>query len=308
MTTVQDAKGYRSGFVTIVGRPNVGKSTLLNAILGERIAITTAKPQTTRQRILGVHHFDDGQIVYLDTPGIHRAKGGLNKYMMETAMGTIADADLIYFMIEAGPKFINRSDLGEGNRKIMQTIARSGKPAFLIINKVDLVEKSDLLPYIDRIKGEIEFAEIFPISAKKKDGIQYLVNATLARIPEGPPYYPGDMITDRTMRFLASEIVREKTMILLQEELPYSTGVSIEQFKELGDGNRYHIEAVIYVERNSQKGIVIGKGASMLKNIGKKARVDLERFLDKPVGLKLFIKVKKDWTENPRSLKELGYE
>ena len=308
MTTVQDAKGYRSGFVTIVGRPNVGKSTLLNAILGERIAITTAKPQTTRQRILGVHHFDDGQIVYLDTPGIHRAKGGLNKYMMETAMGTIADADLIYFMIEAGPKFINRSDLGEGNRKIMQTIARSGKPAFLIINKVDLVEKSDLLPYIDRIKGEIEFAEIFPISAKKKDGIQYLVNATLARIPEGPPYYPGDMITDRTMRVLASEIVREKTMILLQEELPYSTGVSIEQFKELGDGNRYHIEAVIYVERNSQKGIVIGKGASMLKNIGKKARVDLERFLDKPVGLKLFIKVKKDWTENPRSLKELGYE
>ncbi len=302
-----EQKKYKSGFISIVGRPNVGKSTLLNAIMGERLAITTAKPQTTRNRILGVHHFDDGQIVYVDTPGIHKAKGGLNKYMLDMAIGSIGDADLVYFMVEAGPKFINRPDLGDGNRYISDMIEKAQTPAFLLINKTDLVKGAELLPFIDRIRNTMNFTDIFPISAKKKHGLKQLVNASIDQMPEGPPYYPGDMITDRTLRFIVSEIIREKTMLLLTQELPYSTAVKIIRFKEVRE-DRYHIEANIYVERDSQKGIVIGKGGSMLTKIGAMARKDIEKNLQRKIGLKLFVRVKKDWSQNERSLKELGYE
>jgi GTP-binding protein Era len=299
---------YRSGFVTIIGRPNVGKSTLLNAILGERIAITTPKPQTTRNRILGVHHLESGQIVYLDTPGVHKAKAGLNKYMLDTAMSTLSEADLVYMMVEVGPGFTDRPDLGEGNRMIVDAIAELKKPAFLIINKVDLIERAKLLPFIDRVKGLYDFTEIVPISARDGEGVDLLVRLTEKYMPEGPEYYPGDMITDRTLRFIASEIIREKAMMLLREELPYSLGVEIETFKELEGGSRFHIDASLVVERESQKGIVIGKGGQSIKQIGQQARVEMEQFFDLPVGLKLFVKVRKNWTIDEKMLKELGYE
>lgn len=299
---------YRSGFVAIIGRPNVGKSTLLNAILGERIAITTPKPQTTRNRILGVRHLERGQIVYLDTPGVHKAKGGLNKYMLDTAMATLAEADLVYLMVEAGPGFVDRPDLGEGNRLILEAIASQNKPAFLVINKVDLVEKGKLLSFIDRVRELHPFKEIIPVSALLSDGVELLVAATEPHIPEGPPYYPGDTITDRTLRFIAAEIIREKALLSLRDEVPYSVGVEIETFKELEGGNRFHIDAALIVERESQKGIVIGKGGQTLKGIGTAARVDMERFFENPVGLKLFVKVRKNWTSDERALRDLGYE
>lgn len=304
----QDNKGFRSGFVAIIGRPNVGKSTLLNSIIGEKIAITTHKPQTTRNRILGVHHYEEGQIVYLDTPGIHKAKAGLNKYMLETAISSIADADVVYFMIEVGPKFLNKKDLGEGNKLILKTIGKYQKPCFLIINKVDLVDRKDLLPFVEKIKDAHEFEDIFMISALKNDGVNQLVTQTMNLIPEGPPYYPGDMITDRTMRFLAAEMIREKTLLMLKEEVPYSIGINITRFMEMDEGERYHIEANIYVERNSQKGIVIGKKGQTLKTIGERSRLDMEKYFEVPVGLKLYVKLKKDWTLNPRALSEFGYE
>jgi len=308
MTDNQDTQTYRSGFVAIVGRPNVGKSTLLNSIIGEKIAITTHKPQTTRNRILGVHHFEDGQIVYLDTPGIHKAKAGLNKYMLETAIRSIGDADIVYFMVEVGPKFIDRKDLGEGNKHILKTIREYKKPCFLIINKVDLVDRQELLPFIERMKDAHDFDDILLISARKNDGVKELISTTMPFIPEGPPYYPGDMITDRTMRFLAAEMIREKTLLNLRDEVPYSIGVSIERFLEMDKGKRFHIEANIYVERNSQKGIVIGHRGQTLKQIGEKARIEMEKYFEQPVGLKLFVKLKKDWTLNSRALSEFGYE
>ena len=308
MSNDKAARHYRSGFVSIIGRPNVGKSTLLNRVLGERIAITTHKPQTTRNRILGVKHFEGGQIVYLDTPGVHRAKAGLNRYMLETALGAIGDADLVYLMLEASPNFMDKPDLGEGNRLIIDRIDKAGKPVFLVINKVDLVKKEKLLPFVDRVSGFHTFKEVFMISAENGDGVEELVERSFESMPEGPPYFPEDQITDRTMRFLASEIIREKALLHLEKEVPYSVGVEIELFRELDEGERFHIEAVIYVERESQKGIVIGKGGIKLKAIGAEARADMESFFKKATGLKLFVKVRKDWTLNPRALSELGYK
>ena len=299
---------YRSGFVSILGRPNVGKSTLLNAILGERIAITTPKPQTTRHRILGVRHFDSGQIVFLDTPGIHKARGGLNRVMLDTALATIGEGDLIYHMVEVGPAFIKRPDFSEGNRRISRLIAQAGKPAFLIINKIDLVKKSGLLPIIDRVRSEHSYEEIHPVSALVGEGVDVLLQNTLGRMPQGPPYYPDDIVTDRTMRFLASEVVREKTMLLLHEEVPYSVGVVIDRFLERDGGKRFHIDATLFVERDSQKGIVIGRGGQTLRRIGEAARKEMEKFFRKPVGLKLHVKVRKDWTADPGALREFGYK
>ncbi len=308
MTENAEPIHYRSGFVAIIGRPNVGKSTLMNRILGERIAITTHKPQTTRQRIVGVRHFDDGQIVYLDTPGIHQAKGKLNRYMIDTAIATMQEGDVVYFMMEVGPKFTKREDMGEGNRRILEELAKAGRPVFLVINKVDLESKEALLPFIDRQRNMFEFDQIHLVSARTGDGVEQLVTSTRELMPEGPPYYPEDMVTDRTMRFLASEIVREKTMLVLRDEVPYSLGVFIQRFLELDGGTRYHIDADLVIERESQKGIVIGKGGATLKKIGEKARKDLERFFESEVGLKLFVRVRKNWTDDPHSLDELGYK
>lgn len=299
---------FRSGFVAIIGRPNVGKSTLLNAMLGQRIAITTPKPQTTRDRILGIHHFDSGQILFLDTPGIHKAREGLNQLMVETALAAVEEADLVYFMVEVGPRFIEKANLGEGNERILEALQRAGKPVFLVINKIDSVKKPELLPFIERVKDIYPFEQIFLVSASKGDGVQDLLGATEAKMPEGPPYFPDDMVTDKTLRFMAAEFIREKTMLFLEQELPYSIGVEIEIFKELDGGERFHIEAAIYVERESQKGIVIGHGGQMIRQIGEAARKEMEANFEKPVGLKLFVKVKKDWTLDPTVLNHLGYK
>ncbi len=303
-----EEKTYRSGYVAIVGRPNVGKSTLLNAILEERLAITTPKPQTTRDRILGVRHFDDGQVIFLDTPGIHKAKEGLNKWMVETALGTISEADVVYLMVEAGPEFIGRKDLGEGNRHIIDAIHKQHKPLFLVINKVDLADKGDLLAFMGRIRELADFDEIVPISALENDGVDRLLELTRDLMPEGPAYFPDDMFTDRNLRFIAAEIIREKTLMILREEVPYSLAVEVETFRELDEGRRIHIDALLIVERDSQKGIVIGKGGQTLRRIGEQARIDLEANLERPVGLKLLVRVKKDWTTDPRMLKRLGYK
>ncbi len=304
----QPKASYHSGFISIIGRPNVGKSTLLNTILGEKIAITTPKPQTTRNRILGVKHFENGQIVFLDTPGFHRAKGGLNQYMLSKASEAISDADLNYLMVEGSPGFVERTDLGEGNRVILEQLEKAEKPVFLLINKVDLVQKEKLLPFIDRMKNLYDFNEILPISARTGDGVEELIRLSYPLLPEGPPYYPDDIVTDRTLRFLASEIIREKAMMLLQQEIPYSLGIEIEQFLELDEGNRFHITANVIVERDSQKGIVIGKGGSMLSRIGIQSREEMESWFEKSVGLKLLVRVRKDWTRDPKFLKELGYK
>jgi len=304
----QTASPYRSGFVTIIGRPNVGKSTLLNGLVGERVAIVTPKPQTTRHRLLGVRHFAGGQIVFLDTPGVHKARGGLNEYMLDTAMAAIADADLVYLMVEVGPGFMNKDVPGDSNRRILEAIAAAGKPAFLLINKIDLVDKRELLPFIERWRAVHSFDEVFPVSAESRDGLETLVAATVARLPQGPSFYDGETITDRTMRFLAAEIVREKTMLLFRDEVPYSIAVVIDEFRELDSGERFHIAATVIVERESQKPIVVGKGGQTIKKLGEQARKDMEVFFERPVGLKLFVKVKKDWTNDPRALAELGYK
>lgn len=299
--------GYRSGFVAIVGRPNVGKSTLLNALVGEHLAIITPKPQTTRNRILGIWHHENGQVVFLDTPGVHKAKGALNQYMVDTAIAAVSEADVVYFMLEVGPSFMDREELGESNELLIAAIKNGKRKVFLLLNKIDLIPKEQLLPFIERISTRYGFDEVFPISALKKKGLDQLRAATLALLPEGPAYYPEDMITDKTMRFLAAETVREKTLLLLREEVPYSVGVEVERFSEMDDGTRLHIEAVIFVERDSQKGIVIGKGGQMLKAIGAAARLDMEKHFEKPVGLKLVVRVRKDWTLDPAMLDRLGY-
>ncbi len=308
MSENQQVKHYHSGFVTIIGRPNVGKSTLLNQILQTKVAITTPKPQTTRETILGVKHFgEEGQIVFLDTPGVHKAKGGLNLFMLESALSAISDGDLVYLMLEAGPRFIDKDDLGDANRKIMETIAKVGVPCFLVLNKIDLVEKHRLLAFIQRLhdKAEIPFAGTYMISAKTGDGVEALVADSWARMPEGPPYFPDQDVTDRTLRFLAAELVREQVFLQTGQEIPYACAVRIVQYKQ--GASKDEIMADVLVERDSQKGIIIGKGASKLKAIGTAARKAISEMTGKRLHLDLQVKVEKGWSQDPRALAKLGY-
>lgn len=292
---------FKSGFIAIAGRPNVGKSTLLNAILGEKLAITSNKPQTTRNRITGIRNSDDGQFIFLDTPGIHQAKTPLNRFMVKAATSAFSEVDLILLLIEANRGY----DPDDG--LIIENLRGAGVPVFLIINKIDLVEKSSLLPLIDRFRGLYDFREIVPVSAVTADGLERLLGLIREVLPEGPKLFPDDMFTDNSERFIAAEIVREKILMLTHREIPYAAAVTVDSFKEDEEKNRIRIAATITVEKDSQKGILIGKGGKMLKEIGTQARLEMEKFFAAKIFLELFVRVRKDWTKNPRWLKEFGY-
>ncbi len=292
---------FKSGFISILGRPNVGKSTLFNRILGEKIAIVTEKPQTTRNRILGIKHVEEGQMIFLDTPGLHRGRSALNQRMVQTAIASSQEADVLLFVIEA------TSPLIEENRQMIESLKGSKGVPFLIINKIDCVRKEKLLPIIDQYQKLHPFQAILPISAITGEGIEILLEKIMEALPESPPYYPEDMITDQTERFLVSEVIREKVIERTFQEIPYTTAVTIESFKEHPEKNLVVIQATIHVERISQKKILIGKGGQKLKQIGESARKEMEAFLEKKVFLELWVNVEKNWTQDPPALNRLGY-
>jgi GTP-binding protein Era len=292
---------FRSGFVAIVGAPNVGKSTLLNQLLGEKISITSKKPQTTRNRILGVLHRPAAQIIFMDTPGVHKAQNPLNIKIVETALSTMGDADIILILIDvAQPDLVS-----EG--LIVKKLQAAKRSVILALNKIDLVRKDALLSIIDRWAAVYPFEAVVPISATEGTQVDALIASMENALPAGPPYFTQDTLTDLSERFIAAEIIREKIFRLTGEEIPYSTAVTVDSFKEEKAGALIKIHASIHMERDSQKGIVIGKKGAKLKQIGKASREDLERFLGTKVYLKLFARVQKNWSKDTKALKRLGY-
>ena len=302
MSGLSGDKVYKSGFVSIVGRPNVGKSTLLNHILGQKIAIATDKPQTTRNRILGIHTIDDAQILFLDTPGIHKGKGRLNRFMVDQALSACSDVDLIMFLVEA------TAPPGGGDSFVMEVLQRSETPVILVINKIDLVPRESLLPLIETYSKLFDFAEIFPISAAKGEGTEALVERIRVLLPQGSPYYPEDMITDLPERFIVAEMVREQILNQTREEIPYGVAVEVESFEEKPKKDLIVIGAVIHVERESHKRIIVCSKGSRLRAIGQSARREIEKLLGSRVYLELFVHVQKNWTESAHQLKRFGYE
>lgn len=298
---VKNQSRYHCGYVAIVGRPNVGKSTLLNYILGQKIAITSRKPQTTRHRMLGIKTTETAQAIYVDTPGIHgKTPRAINRYMNRTAASSMMDVDVVVFMIE-GTLWTADDQL------VLDKLKQAKAPVFLVINKVDkLTDKAQLLPFIEGLKNKMAFAEIFPVSALQRDNLDRLEQALMKRLPAGPDFFPEDQITDRSQRFLAAELVREKLMRQLGEEIPYELTVEIEEFKQ--KDKTLHISALILVEKDSQKAIIIGNKGQRLKNVGKEARLDMEVLFDSKVMLNLWVKVKTGWSDDERALKSLGYD
>ena len=297
----QDTQTFKSGFVAIVGRPNVGKSTLLNRILGQKIAITSSKPQTTRNRILGVHHLDQGQMVFIDTPGIHKAQGKLNRFMVEQALTTMSDVDICLMLVEATAR------PGSGDLYVLDLLAKREVPVVLAINKIDLVEPASLLALIQDYSERFDFRAVVPVSARTGNGVAELIAALEPAMPEGPRYYPEDMLTDQPERFIAAELVREKVMRRMNKEIPYGVGVKVERFEERPEQDLVVINATIHVERDSHKKIIVGKGGQMIKQLGQEARRDIERLLGTRVFLELFVRVDKNWSQSERMLRELGY-
>ncbi|MFR2891376.1 GTPase Era [Peptoniphilus grossensis] len=295
---------FKSGYVSVVGRPNVGKSTLLNAIIGEKISAISSKPQTTRQNITFIHTDDDSQIIFLDTPGIQRPKNKLGEFMLTESKESIDEADVITYIVDTSKK------IGKAERSIIDILKEyQGKlPIILLINKVDTIKKDELLEIISMCADEGIFNEIIPISAMKNDGVDIYIETLKKYLKPGPMYYPEDMITDKNERFIVAEIIREKGLRYLNEEVPHGLAISIEKFKKREDKNIYDIEANIYVERDSHKGILIGKGGSMLKRIGTEAREDAERLLDAKVNLQIWVKVEKNWRERDNLVKRFGYD
>lgn len=293
---------FKSGFVTLVGRPNVGKSTLMNRMIGQKIAITSNKPQTTRNRIQTVYHDERGQIVFLDTPGIHKAKNKLGEFMVSAAERTFTEVDLVLWLVEA------TTFIGQGERHIAEELKKAKAPVILVMNKIDTVKKEELLACIDAYKDILEFAEIVPVSAKTGESVEHLVSTMFNYLEEGPQYYDEDTVTDQPERQIVAELIREKALRLLSDEIPHGIAVSIEQMKERPGKNLFFdIDATIVCERDSHKGIIIGKQGSMLKKIGTNARKDIEDFLQAKVNLKLWVKVKKDWRDSDFLLKNFGY-
>jgi GTP-binding protein Era len=298
------SESFRCGYVTIIGEPNVGKSTLMNTLLLQKISIVTPKAQTTRHKILGILSAEEYQMIFLDTPGIIKPKYLLQEVMMEFASSAIQDADVLLFMIDATKP---GTDSALAHAEAFSKLSGSKKPVYLVINKVDAVEKNDVLPVIDFYSKAFAFKEIFPISALKSDGTKELLSSVAKILPEHPPFFPTDIVSEHSERFFVSEIIREKIFLATKEEIPYSTTVDIIEFKEREAGKTF-ISADIYVERDSQKGIVIGKKGAMLKEIGAKARKDIEAFLQHPVFLELHVKVQKEWRESKSALERLGYK
>jgi GTP-binding protein Era len=310
MSSQKKRSPFRAGFVAIVGRPNVGKSTLLNRILGEHLAIVSPRPQTTRTRILGVHNAKGAQIAFFDTPGLHRAKGALNRRMVETALSTLSEVDAVLMLVEAGTGPDGRVEIGDATRWAAEEVKRSGKPAFLGISKMDRAPRMTLLPVIDAYKDLHRWEEIVPFSGLTGESVDHLVEVLAARMPESEaPLFPPDVLTDQAERQLAAEYVREQVMLQTRQEIPYAAAVVVEEFDESerrDRGGLVRISAVISVERESQKGIVIGKGGALLKKIGTKAREQLERLLGCKVFLSLVVKVDERWSERDASLRKLG--
>ena len=298
---MSDDEGYRCGYVAIVGRPNVGKSTLLNHLLGQKISITSSKPQTTRHRILGIVTHPDAQVIYVDTPGVHeKAKRAMNRYMNRVAVASLQDVDLILFVVE-GLRW-ERED-----EAVLERLRDVKTPVILVVNKVDkITDKRQLLPHLEELAGKGEFAEVIPISAMRGTDVAHLESVVKPYLPEHPPVFPPDQLTDRSERFLAAEIVREKLMRALGQELPYALTVEIERFSP-GENGVTEIAAIIWVERPNHKGIVIGKGGRLLKKVGEQARKDLEQLLGCRVFLQLWVKVKEGWSDDERILRSLGY-
>jgi GTP-binding protein Era len=300
----------RSGFAAIVGRPNVGKSTLLNRILGEKVAIVTPKPQTTRTRLLGIVNRDDAQLVLVDTPGIHRPRGRLNEFMLRTALAAIADVDLVLALAEASRRHPD-------DQLVLEALRGSPKPKLLAVNKIDQVrDKQALIPILDDLAKLAPFEGVVPISALTGENVDRLVELLFARLPEGPRYFPPDMVTDQSERQLAAELIREQIMMHTEQELPYTTAVVVDDWQQEtidearpGEPTRFvRIAATVHVERESQKGIVIGKAGQRIKAIGTAARGGLEPLLGARVFLELFVRVQRNWTRDPRRLREFGYE
>jgi GTP-binding protein Era len=296
----QKEKSFKSGFVSIIGRPNVGKSTLMNQIIGQKIAIMSDKPQTTRNKIHGVYSREQGQIVFLDTPGIHKPTSKLGDYMMKVAQGTLGEVDAILFLIDVA------EGIGGGDRFIIEQLKTVKTPVILVLNKIDQVHPEELLPIIAQYKDLYNFAEIVPISALSGNNVTTLLDQIIRYLPEGPQYYPADQVTDHPEQFVCAELIREKILHLTREEIPHSIAVQIEDMKVQENG-LVRISAVIFVERDSQKGIIIGKQGALLKEIGQKARHDIEALLGSKTFLELWVKVKKDWRNQERVLKDLGF-
>jgi len=297
----QPYSDFKSGYVAIAGTPNAGKSTLLNQMLGVKISITSKKPQTTRNRILGVLHRPDAQMVFFDTPGVFHAKDKLNRRIVDAAFSAVADADLILVVIDVAQPDIN------AERLLVNRLRDQNKPVVLALNKIDLVEKSGLLESIDKWADTYQFHDVVPISAKNGIQINELILAMVSVLPQGPPYFPEDTLTDASERFLAAEMIREQVFRLTGEEIPYATAVTVDTFKEKSRGDLVKIEATIHLERDSQKGIVIGKKGSKLKQIGVKSREQIEHMLGTKVYLKLFVRVQKNWRKDTKAIKKFGY-
>ncbi|SFP20937.1 GTP-binding protein Era [Salibacterium halotolerans] len=294
------SEGFKSGFAAIIGRPNAGKSTLLNHVLGEKIAIMSDKPQTTRNRIQGVYTSSESQIIFIDTPGIHKPKHRLGDFMVQSAVQTLQDVDLILFIIDANDRY------GPGESYILEQLQQVSTPVFLVMNKIDQLHPDQLLEKIDSYRRRADFSEVVPISALQGNNVDTLIEQITGYLEEGPQFYPEDQLTDHPERFVVSELVREKVLHLTEDEVPHSIAVYIEDMKEREEGAVY-IAAVIVVERPSQKGIIIGKQGSMLKEIGKRARLDIESLLGSNVHIDLWVKVQKDWRNSRFQLNEYGY-
>ena len=291
---------HKSGFVSIIGRPNVGKSTFVNRVIGHKIAIMSDKAQTTRNKIQGVMTRDDAQIIFIDTPGIHKPKHKLGDYMMRVAKNTLSEIDAIMFMVNVN------EDIGRGDEYIMEMLKNVKTPVFLVLNKIDLVHPDTLMPKIEQYQSYMDFTDIIPISALEGLNVDHFIDVLKSFLPEGPKYYPDNQISDHPEQFVVSEIIREKILHLTSEEIPHAIGVNVDRMiKE--DEDRVRIEATIYVERDSQKGIVIGKGGKKLKEVGKRARRDIEMLLGSKVYLELWVKVQRDWRNKVNFIRQIGY-
>lgn len=291
---------FKSGFIGIIGRPNVGKSTFFNAVIGDTISIVADKPQTTRNRITGIKNDPDAQLVFLDTPGIHNPKTPLNRAMVQTAREAIGNTELLLMLVEAN------SDVHHQDASLIESLKEVKTPVFLVINKIDLIDKKSLLPLIDKFSRLYDYREIFPISALKGQGLDDLLSAIKAILPEGPQLFPEDIFTDATERFIAAEFIREQIMNLTSQEIPYASAVMVDSFKEDEEKNLIRIMATINVEKESQKAIMIGKKGAMLKNIGTQSRLRMEKLFGAKVYLELFVRVNREWTTSDKMLREFG--
>lgn len=293
---------FKSGFATLIGRPNVGKSTLMNHLIGQKIAITSNKPQTTRNRIQTVYTSGEGQIIFLDTPGIHKAKNKLGEYMVNVAERTLQEVDVVLWLVEP-------SDfIGKGEQHIAGQLRKANVPVILIMNKIDTVEKDKIAGFLEGYRELLDFADMIPVSALRGQNLDKVLRAIFKYLPYGPKYYDDDTVTDQPQRQIAAELIREKALRCLEEEIPHGIAVSIERMKERDDGMIMDIEATIICERESHKGIIIGKGGAMLRRIGSQARREIEKMLEMQVNLQLWVKVKKDWRDSDFMIKNFGYD